>query len=360
MIEKPVCIIGCGPIGLTAALLLAKFDVPTLLLERRSHLNPHPRSRFVDTNTMELMRLLGIEKEVERTGLGPDWTAVNRWSRSLVDEDQTVIAAPTFHTVPRESSPCLPVMTCQDYVETELLKVVEETELVDCRFHTEASDLVHSEDAVEFKIRNLETGAEDTVACQYLIGADGPRSGTRSLIGSELETDPFAMYSQDVIFDADLSAQVGDEKGSLLYTMTPEGVSIFQPLDGKRRWRIQLFKPEEADLSEERIIRRIRLAVGDESVPIELTSVGNWHPTPGCATKMQSGRIFLAGDAAHVTVPTGGMGNNIGFLGARNLAWKLAYVLKGYVGPEILATYEEELRPAAEKRIQLRNIVTEQ
>ncbi len=190
------------------------------------------------------------------------------------------------------------------------------------------------------------------MACQYLIGADGPRSGTRSLKGSELETDPFAMYSQDVIFDADLSALVGDEKGSLLYTMTPEGVSIFQPLDGKRRWRIQLFKPEEADLSEEQIIRRIRLAVGDESVPIELTSVGNWQPTPGCATKMQSGRIFLAGDAAHVTVPTGGMGNNIGFLGARNLAWKLAYVLKGYVGPEILATYEEELRPAAEKRIQ--------
>ena len=68
MIDVPVCIIGCGPIGLTGALLLSRFGIKTLLLERRGALNTHPRSRFVDTNTMELLRELGVEKEVEATG----------------------------------------------------------------------------------------------------------------------------------------------------------------------------------------------------------------------------------------------------------------------------------------------------
>lgn len=350
MISKAVCIIGCGPIGLTGALLLAKLGVPTLLLERRGELNTHPRSRFVDTNTMELMRLLGIEKEVEQTGLGPDWTAFNRWCTSLTGKEHAAIPSPTFHSVRRSSSPCIPVMTCQDYVEAELLKLVDQADLIDCRFNTEAFDVSQTDDAVELKIRNLETGAEERVSAHYLIGADGPHSRTRAVIGSELESDPLEMYSQDVIFEADLSAEVGERKGALLYCATSEGVLTFQPLNGIRRWRCQIFKPQEADLSESEILHRIRLAVGAD-VPIELRSIGNWQPTPGCTSKFRGGRIFLAGDAAHISVPTGGMGNNIGFSGIRNLTWKLAFMIQGYAGSDILETYESELKPAALKRI---------
>ncbi len=351
MITVPVCIIGCGPIGLTGALLLAKLGIRTLLLERRSELNTHPRSRFVDTNTMELMRLLGIEKEVEGTGLGPDWTAFNRWSTSLTGKEHAAIPSPTFHSVPRSTSPCVPVMTCQDYVETELLKRVRQTDLIDCRFYTEASNVAQTADAATLTIRNLETGVEESVKAQYLVGADGPHSRTRVVIGSELESDPLALYSQDVIFDADLSEHVGDRKGALLYCATSDGVLTFQPLNGIRRWRCQIFKPQEEDFSEEEITRRIRLAVGDEHVPIELKSVGNWQPTPGCTSAFRGGRIFLAGDAAHISVPTGGMGNNIGFAGIRNLTWKLAYAIQGFSPPRILDTYESELKPAALKRI---------
>ena len=77
-LSVPVCIVGCGPIGLTGALLLSRFGIKSLLIDKRTALNTHPRSRFVDTNTMELMRELGLEKTVEDTGLGPDWTEYNR------------------------------------------------------------------------------------------------------------------------------------------------------------------------------------------------------------------------------------------------------------------------------------------
>ena len=322
-----------------------------LLVERRGELNTHPRSRFVDVNTMELMRYFGIEKKVEATGLGPNWTAYNRWSTSLASEACVSIASPSFHTVPNNISPCLPVMTCQDHVESALLQVVHTEANIDCRFNTEAGDIRQNEAHVSLTITDLVSGNTTEVEADFLIGADGPHSRTRTLIGSALKTDPLQMYSQDVIFEADLSKQVGDRKGSLLYSAGPSGVTIFQPLDGVRRWRVQIFKPHAEDLTEAEIVSRVAAAVGQDDIQLDIKSVGHWQPTPGCTNKFREGRIFLAGDAAHISLPTGGMGNNIGFAGARNLAWKLAYVIRGKADMRILDSYEEEMMPAALKRI---------
>lgn len=361
MIEVPVCIIGCGPIGLTASLLLSRFGIKTLLLERRGALNTHPRSRFVDTTTMELMRELGIEKEVEATGLGPDWTEYNRWSRSLRGEEYARIPSPTFHTVPRSTSPCLPVMTAQDHVENALIGKVREDPNIDLRFHTEARDLEKTETETRLRIHDARTGKDEEVVAPYTIGADGPSTSTRAVIGSTLESDPMPINSQDVIFDADLSAYVNDRKGALLYSTPRLGAAvIFQPLDGVRRWRCQVSVPEPKLLSEAEIVTRICEALGaTDDVPIEITSMSLWQPTPGCTSHFWKGRIFIAGDAAHVSVPTGGMGNNTGFAGIRNLAWKLAFVLRGISPPEILETYQEEHKPLALARIELGVAITQ-
>ena len=355
MINVPVCIIGCGPIGLTGALLLSRFGIKSLLLERRGALNTHPRSRFVDTNTMELLRELGVEKEVEATGLGPDWTEFNRWLNRLSDEEYARIPSPTFHTVPRSSSPCLPVMTAQDHVESALLAKVRADSNIDLRFHTEARGLEQSETETRLEIHNLETGEVEPVTAAYTIGADGPSTCTRAVIGSELESDPMAINSQDIIFDADLSKYVGDRKGALIYaTPRPWVAVIFQPLNGVRRWRCQVSVPSPELLPEAEIVERIKEALGTEDdFPITINSMSLWQPTPGCTSRFSRGRIFIAGDAAHISVPTGGMGNNTGFTGIRNLAWKLAFVLKGISPPEILETYQEEHKPVALERIGL-------
>ncbi len=352
MINVPVCIIGCGPIGLVGALLLAKFGIRSVLIERRDEVNTHPRSRFVDTNTMELMRFLGVEKAVEETGLGPDWTAYNRWFSALTGQQIAQIPSPTFHTVPRTTSPTVPVMTCQDYVENILLAQVRPNEQIELRYRTEAIDVAQDEDGTTVIIKDLTSGEESTVRADYTLGTDGPHSFVREKIGSELETAPLATFSQDVIFEADLSEYVGERKGGLLYNATPSGMLVFQPLNGVTRWRCQIPTADDEPMPEAEMIARIREAVGaDDEVPISITSTGVWRPTPGCVDRLSRGRLFLAGDAAHISVPTGGMGNNIGFAGVRNLAWKIAYVLKGVSPSGILDTYHIEHRPIALERV---------
>ena len=352
MINVPICIIGCGPIGLAGALLLSRFGIDSLLIERRGEVNTHPRSRFVDTNTMELMRFLGLEKAVEETGLGPDWTACNRWFSALTKQQIAAIPSPTFHTVPRSTSPTVPVMTCQDHVENILLDEARTDERIGLRYRTEAVAVTQDEHGTTVVIRDLASGARSTVRADYTLGTDGPHSFAREAIGSVLETAPLATFSQDVIFEADLSRYVEGRKGGLLYNATPSGMLVFQPLNGVTRWRCQIPNAANEPLSEAETVRRIREAVGtDDDVPISITSTGMWQPTPGCVDALSQGRVFLAGDAAHISVPTGGMGNNIGFAGIRNLAWKLAYVLKEHAPPEILDTYHIEHRPIALERV---------
>ena len=351
-IQVPVCIIGCGPIGLAGALLLSKFGIGSLIIERRGEVNTHPRSRFVDTNTMELMRLLGIEKQIEDTGLGPHWTECNRWFNALTKDEIAVIPSPTFHSVPRTTSPTVPVMTCQDYVENVLLGQVFEDDLVELKYRTEAIGLEEGDEGVEVVMKDLGTDVESRVQAQYVLGTDGPHSFAREAIGSTMQATPRAQYSQDVIFEADLSEFVRGRKGGLLYNLTPSGVLVFQPLNGKTRWRCQIFGPDPNLLSDEETVARIREAIGDEhEVPISISSTGMWQPTPGCVDRFHKGRVFLAGDAAHVSLPTGGMGNNIGFAGIRNLTWKMAFVLKGWAAPEILDSYQVEHHPFALERI---------
>ena len=351
--QIPVCIIGSGPIGLAGSLLLAKFGIRSLIVERRGEVNTHPRSRFVDTNSMELMRLLGVEREIEATGLGPEWTACNRWFNALTKDEVAAIASPTFHSVPRMSSPSVPVMTCQDYVENVLIERVLASELIELRYLTEATQIDADDDGVAILLRDHAAQVDHAVRADYVLGTDGPHSFARRAIGSEMQATPRQQYAQDVIFEADLSAQVAQRKGGLLYCMTVSGVLVFQPLNGLTRWRCQIFKPDPEQLSEDEIIARIRLAVGVDDLVISISSTGIWQPTPGCVDQLGRGRVFLAGDAAHVSLPTGGMGNNIGFTGIRNLTWKLAFVLNGWAAAEILDTYQVEHRPLALDRIQV-------
>ena len=194
-------------------------------------------------------------------------------------------------------------MTAQDLVEQTLMAEAEKSDLIEILFEKEVVNLSQSADQTLIEIKDASSGEEQTLRAEYTIGADGPRSRTRNLIGSTLHADPRDVLSQDVIFHADLKRYVTEDKqATLLYVVNAAGVVIFQPLDGDSRWRCQITLAESEMLSEDAVKERIRHALGTtDSVPMDIVSMGMWRPTPGCTDKFYDHRIFWQRCCSHLS-----------------------------------------------------------
>ncbi len=352
--ETSVLIVGAGPIGLAAAILLDQQGVSTLVVDRKPDFDDHPRARLMDSCTLELFRQFGIADAVEATGIGPDWTEVITCAESIAGKQIARIPSPEFHSVPRPITPQVPVMTCQDLLEPILYERAKASDHVEVQLSREIIELDQDESGCRARIRNVDTGEEEEILASYVIGADGVKSFVRKAIGAVLEGEARDMYFRDVLFHADLSPWVDDldRKGALLFVAHPMGAGTFQPLDGKQRYRIQIGGLDpDADISDEWCRKWLWSAIGaGDEFPIEIFSKTIWQVGARASNHFSKGRIFLAGDAAQVFTPTGGMGMNCAFAGVRNLAWKLAYVVRGVAPASILETYESEWKPQSLRR----------
>ena len=358
MRETDVLIVGGGLIGLTASLLLSDLGVDHVLVDRRPSTSDHPRARFYDRRTLELLRRFGVAEAVEATGLGDLWTRQNRWLESLSGEQIAEVPTTSFRMAPETYSPSIPVMGAQDLIEEALLRRARESDCADIRFHTQAEDLAQDSESCSAVLRDLATDVLKPVRSRYVIAADGVHSRIRDQIGCPLaENNRFDFHLQDILFHADLSRWVGDRLGGLLFIRSRYGMGVYQPMDGAERWRMQLpnWDRSRGELSEAEARRYIVEAVGVDASELnfEIESMLPWRFIAGLAERFSRDRIFLAGDAAHAFIPTGGVGSNTGFSGIHNLAWKMAYVLKGYAPAALLDSYEQEHRPVAERRVGL-------
>jgi len=355
VLHVPVLIVGGGPVGLTASLLLSHFGIESMLVNHRSTTSTHPRARFIDVRTVEILHQIGLADDVIATGLPPEWVQSVRYSETFTSPEVYRLPTDSYHSVPRDYSPTIPVMTAQDLVEPIMFAAARSCDTAQVRFGHELVALVQDADSCTARIRDLESGAEFTVASDYVIGADGRHSTVRELLGGELEEGfSRAMPVQDVLYHADMSRWVGDRIGALLFVHHPRGYGLFQPMDGKTRWRAQCttFNPPiDADaITEADCVAWIRSAIGDTDGELELTveGIAPWAPEARLSDRFRQGRVFLAGDAAHMLMPTGGYGMNLGYHGIHNLAWKIAFVLNGWATRDILDTYEQERRPQSD------------
>ncbi|GAM34624.1 hypothetical protein TCE0_015f02317 [Talaromyces pinophilus] len=354
-IHTPVLIVGGGIVGLSAFLFLSHHGIHSLLVERHASTSIHPRARSVNARTMEIFRSIGLSELVRQAGasLAPS-KGIHHSNESLKSLMETKPRRQVdLSTNSRgwlvkwaQIGPEDGTFVTQDMLEPVLVKAAGERE-GDLRFYTECAEIKQDEKKVTASIRNRETGKTTTVVADYLIAADGANSRIRSQLDVPTTGRGTMGYLLNILFEADLKELVDKREFSLCVIDRPEVTGILTSINNSDRWVFHLSydpsqneKPE--DFPPERCQELLRIAIGIPDIKIKIVSILPWQPSVRVVTKLQHGRIFFAGDAAHQMPPYGGQGANTGISDAYNLAWKLSLVLKAVAHPRLLQTYDAE------------------
>jgi putative polyketide hydroxylase len=350
----PVVIVGAGPAGLVAAVTLARQGIASLLVERNPGLSPLPRATAVSVRTMELLRSFGLEAEVRARQL--ELAAVGAWAtRTLASPEGALVplGQPDFAEV-ATSSPTTPAAVPQDHLEPVLLRHLEGLGLTEVRFGAQLVALDQDADGVTVVLRDSVTGTSRTVRAGYLVGADGAHSRTRALLGMAMDGPDHLVEQLTVLFEAPLGEVVGDRRYGIYFIQHPRAGGVLVPNGVGDRWLYgREWAPEREsleDYTDDRLTGLIRTAAGVPDLPVRLVAKGAFSFAAQVAARYREGRAFLVGDAAQRMTPRGGMGMNTAIAEGHDLAWKLAWVLRGWAAPALLDTYEAEWRPIGSRR----------
>jgi hypothetical protein len=225
----------------------------------------------------------------------------------------------------------------------------------DLHYRSELVGFEQDEDGVTARVRDLASGEVSDIRAKYMVAADGWRSPVREALGIGMSGPGHLSDSITIYFKADCRPWLEGRQMGVIYVVNADQRGFFRfEAGGTRGFLVvntlgDLSLPDATnvagDISVERCTALVRSAVGVPGLDVEIEDVAIWDATALCADAYRQGRVFLAGDAAHVMPPTGGFGGNTGVQDAANLAWKLAMVLKGQAGEALLDSYDAERRP---------------
>jgi 2,4-dichlorophenol 6-monooxygenase len=367
VVETDVLVVGSGPAGSAAALALSTLGIPNIMITKYRWTANTPRAHITNQRAMEMFRDLGIEDQVLADATPHHLVGDTVFCTSIAGEEIGRIH--TWGTHPaREAdyqlaSPCLVVDIPQTYLEPILVRNAT-ARGTQSRFSTEYLSHTQDENGVDVQVLDRLTGARYTIRAKYLIGADGARSKVASDIGLPYEGAMDIAGSMNITFKADISAYC-DHRPSVLYWVVQPGsnvggigaglVRMVRPWD---EWLIVWgydINEEPPVVDEAAATQIVRNLLGMPDLDVEITGTSLWGNNEMYATHLQKGRVFCAGDAIHRHPPSNGLGSNTSVQDAYNLAWKLAAVLRGQAGPDLLETYSTERAPVAERIVKRAN-----
>jgi len=339
--DTKVIIVGGGPCGLMSSLLLSRYGVPNILLEKHPGTSFHPKAMGVTRRTSEIFHQQGLLKEMEKGSLPHDFSTLQLWSKGLSGE---ILGRAELEPDPEGITPCPRLHCPQTHSEQVLLEAVRGEKHSDIRFDCRMNDFRQSEECVEVGYMDRKNKKSHTITAEWLIAADGAASPIRRELKIETKGPGDRGHFLNVFFRADFTPYLKDRK-SILYSMLGEDFAeFFVAVNGSDLWLMHHFlQPGEdpAEYDDQKFKEIIRHAV-QVDVDVEVISVSPWVMSPKVAEKWRSGRIFLTGDASARLSPAGGLGMNTGLQSVQNLAWKLASVVHGLAGEKILDTYQQE------------------
>jgi 3-(3-hydroxy-phenyl)propionate hydroxylase len=325
----PVVIVGAGPTGLTLAGLLGRYGVDVLVVERNPQTVQEPRAVSIDDESLRTMQSVGIVNElVPQIVLGYGSEYFSPRGRLFLKVKPSTLE----YGYPRRNAFRQPIL--ERLLRDNLLRFSNVTVL----FETELVGFVQSEKTVNLDLRGV--AAPLPVSCDYLIGCDGSRSYVRQALGLDLHGSTFKQRWLII----DLEDTTDRTRDTKVYCDPAQPCLSLPGPNGTRRFEYMLREGDADDdvLAPDRVAALLRLYGNDDRAVLRRKVVYTFHAR--MAERWRAGRILLAGDAAHLMPPFAGQGMNSGVRDAHNLAWKLAAVVSGYLGSDLLDTYEMERR----------------
>ncbi|SDT78904.1 FAD-dependent oxidoreductase [Actinoplanes derwentensis] len=351
--HHPVLVVGAGPAGLSTAIFSALHGVRPLVVDSRPHASTAVKATGQYPHTMEALRIAGVADRIrelsrpDRTGfamvLAP--RLAGPVTRTLISGRELTMR----HVSPEEWG-----TASQSGAERALAERARELG-AEVRFGTRVSGLTQDDEGVTAFVEDAATGTRRRIRARYLVAADGWRSPIREALGVPLQGRGVVGRVLRVLFKADLSEPLAHTPGAadgsrfvafhlgravLFNTEVPGLYGYFRNLTPEL--------PDGWHHSREGIVRQIAADLGlGENVALDVVESGETSIACAVAQRFQVGRVLLAGDAAHVMPPTGGLGGNTAILDGLYLGWRLAAVVEGWAGLELLRTFETERRPYA-------------
>lgn len=352
---RPILIAGGGPIGLALAGELGWRGVSCILVEKTDGRIEQPKMDFVGARTLEFCRRWGIIPWVHAAGYNRAYPQDCAWVSSLTGYEfgREPFPAPQDEPILPYSPQSRGERCPQNFFDPVLSRFASQFPTVSIRHQTELRHFEQREDGVSAVIKDLRSGREETIEVDYLVGTDGGGSLVRESLGIPMEGPPALTYTTNVIFRCTGLERLHDKAPAYRYILIgPEGTyATLVAIDGRDRWRFSIVGDSTRRRATDGEIRAaITRAMGKE-FDFEILSVLHWVRRQLVAASYGKGRVFIAGDAAHLTSPTGGFGMNMGIQDAVDIGWKLAAMQQGWGGPGLLAAYEAERRPVGIRNV---------
>lgn len=367
--QVPVLIVGGSVSGLTTALQLARHGIETLVVERHPSTSHLPKAHTINQRSMEIFRQLNITQDLMKKATPAKNIQKAAWRTSFGGDKpydgQVVVSVDAFGggDLAEQYSKASPEPYAsyhQVILEPFLVEQIQSNPLIDLRFETQILDFEDDGTEVTATIRHLPTGEEEVVRAQYAVGADGGRF-FQPRLGYKMDGVTGLGDNVSIWFKADLSQWMADD--SLLnWFVTPESfgmaAGVLVPVGiGKKsqEWILHFGYPagEGAQVTDEEAIQRMLNLYKLPDLEMEVIKVSRWSSEQVMADNFRVGRVLCTGDAIHRHTPTLGIGMNSAIGDSHNLAWKLAYVLKGYASDALLDTFDIERRPVLERNSEL-------
>ncbi len=337
-----VLIVGAGPTGLALACQLIRYGVDFVIIDKKETTTPYSKAMGVQARTLELYEQIGLADKLIAIG--------HKAEKVRIFAGGKVRGEAEFKDLGKGLSPYPYILIVEQGRHERLLYDYIRTHGRDVEWQRELVSFQQDEAGVTAVVQDAD-GKTETINTKYMVACDGAKSLVRHSLGLKFAGSTFErmFYVADVQLDWDFghdALQVFLMKNSLL---------AFFPMLGDKRYRIvgtfpEEFSKDEGDVLYDEIEERIKKDTELERV--DLSNV-NWFSTYKVHTrhvdKFSVRRVFLAGDSAHIHSPAGAQGMNTGIQDSYNLAWKLAFVIRGKASGELLNTYNEERLPNAEQ-----------